>query len=85
MKKIILIFALILCSIVSPFYQAHAAEEIKGWVSQADLPEPRSHAATAVVGDKIYVIGGYGKTLATNTTFVYDSKKMNGQRNQICQ
>ncbi|MEC1544706.1 Kelch repeat-containing protein [Bacillus halotolerans] len=75
MKKIILIFALILCSIVSPFYQAHAAEEKKGWVSQADLPEPRSHAATAVVGDKIYVIGGYGKTLATNTTFVYDSKK----------
>ncbi|MCM3157546.1 kelch repeat-containing protein [Bacillus subtilis] len=75
MKKIILIFAFILCSIMSPFYQVHAAEEEKGWVSQADLPEPRSHAATAVVGDKIYVIGGYGKTLATNTTFVYDSKK----------
>ncbi|MED2944745.1 kelch repeat-containing protein [Bacillus swezeyi] len=74
MKKIILLFTFTLFSILSPFYQAQAAEE-KGWVSQADLPEPRSHAATAVVGDKIYVIGGYGKSYATNTTFVYDSKK----------
>ena len=74
MKKTILLFTFILFSILSPFYQAQAVEE-KGWVSQADLPEPRSHAATAAVGDKIYVIGGYGKSYATNTTFVYDSKK----------
>ena len=74
LKKIIFLFTFILFSILSPFYQAQAVEE-KGWVSQADLPEPRSHAATAAVGDKIYVIGGYGKSYATNTTFVYDSKK----------
>ncbi|MCY8546503.1 Kelch repeat-containing protein [Bacillus vallismortis] len=72
----ILLFAFTLCAIMSPFYQAKAEAEEKGWVSQADLPEPRSHAATAVVGDKIYVIGGFGQNrVATNTTFVYDSQK----------
>ncbi|QIW80909.1 DUF1668 domain-containing protein [Bacillus tequilensis] len=76
MKKVILLFAFTLCAIMNPFYQANAEAEEKGWVSQADLPEPRSHAATAVVGNKIYVIGGFGQNrVATNTTFVYDSQK----------
>ncbi|MGM0948067.1 MAG: Kelch repeat-containing protein [Bacillota bacterium] len=76
MKKVILLLVLTFCGIISPFYQAHATEEEKGWVSKADLPEPRSHAATAVVGNEIYVIGGFGKNRsATNTTLVYDSQK----------
>ncbi|MGE6629036.1 Kelch repeat-containing protein [Bacillus sp. NPDC077027] len=81
MKKNILLLVFILSAICNPFYKVHALEE-KGWVSQADLPEPRSHAATAAVGDKIYVIGGYGqKSMATNTTFVYDSKKNEWSQN----
>ncbi len=46
------------------------------WVRAAPLPEPRAAFATAVVGGKIYVIGGFnaqtGEVL--DSVFVYDPK-----------
>ncbi|MED2941884.1 DUF1668 domain-containing protein [Bacillus swezeyi] len=76
MKKLFFMFVILFSAVLSPFGSASAEENSgKNWVSKADLPEARSAAATAVVDGKIYVIGGFGsKSVATNTTFVYDPK-----------
>lgn len=38
----------------------HAAQAPGRWVTKASMPTPRTEVAAAVLGGKIYVIGGFG-------------------------
>ena len=48
----------------------------KPWMTGASSPKPKMESAYASVGDKIYIIAGYGETgkRNKNSLEVYDSK-----------
>jgi len=55
--------------------QAFAEEPSQGWERLADIPEVRSEMESAVLGEKIYVVGGLNNMgHATNSVFVFDTK-----------
>ncbi len=71
--KTIIIILLLFFSISSSL--AFAEEPSQGWERLADMPEVRSEMESAVIDEKIYVIGGLSNTgLATNSVFVFDTK-----------
>ncbi|AUZ28755.1 DUF1668 domain-containing protein [Bacillus subtilis] len=56
-------------------FRTVTAEEGTKWTLKTDMPEARLFASTAVVGDKIYVIGGVNDSAKPQAqTFVYDPK-----------
>ncbi|PJH94332.1 hypothetical protein C7H81_04955 [Bacillus subtilis] len=63
-------------SLIAGYIPAHAeqtsTEANQEWTLQASLPQDRTSAATAVVGGKIYVLGGPYKGKTTDTNYMYD-------------
>jgi len=54
---------------------AFAEESSQGWERLADMPEVRSEMESAVIGEKIYIIGGLNNIgHATNSVFIFDTK-----------
>ncbi|MEK0360742.1 MAG: kelch repeat-containing protein, partial [Nitrosopumilus sp.] len=57
------------------FSLAFAEEPSQGWERLADMPEARSEMESAVIDDKIYVIGGLSnRNSITDSVFVFDTK-----------
>jgi len=54
---------------------ALAQQPLFGWSERADLLLPRSESSIAVLGDHLYVIGGYpGARITSDSVQVYDSR-----------
>jgi len=53
---------------------AFAEEPSQGWERLADMPEARSEMESAVIDEKIYVMGGLSNTESiTNSVFIFDT------------
>jgi len=75
MKPVIIIsiaFVLLFFSISFPL--VFAEESSQGWERLADMPEARSEMESAVIDERIYVIGGLSNTnRITDSVFVFDT------------
>jgi hypothetical protein len=47
--------------LVVGFLRASAAQSGGSWIVKTPMPTPRTEVAAAALGEKIYVIGGFGK------------------------
>ena len=70
----ITLFLLVL--IFFPISSIFAEEDSEGWDRLADMPEVRSEMESAVIDEKIYVVGGISNTnRISNSVFVFDTKE----------